>query len=480
MKSQPHILFIMTDQLRLDCVGFGSEGRFHTPNIDRIAAGSAFTACQSVNPVCQPARTALLTGKYTHQIGLRVMSGDLSPQHPTFPRALQKGGYRTAAVGKLHYLQTWPWGTGRGEGTDLVKLRSFFQDYGFDHVWQSAGKQLGNKNYCDWCAYLEEHDLLETYRDYSIAAGSNEAHPNPGLEADGKPLPFAAEHHVDSVTCREALRVLRVLRGHPQDQPLFLLASFCSPHKPFDPPQEYLDRVPYEERDDFLPDSEEGQCLSHGMKEILWRLRRAYLATVLLVDDLIGQLLDELEVLGMADQTLVLFSADHGEMMGDHYLVQKQSYWRHSLTVPTAIRLPGAPQGLVHDAPAELTDLTATILDAAGMDPQTALSKGWPHGNDRVPCRSLLPMVRGEVDSVREWSFSEGADWECLQTRQYKYARHLRTSPDGVRELLFDLESDPGESRNLAHDPACGEILAQFRANREYVMDTTPPAQLIN
>lgn len=242
MPTNPplNILLILTDQLRPDAVGFGPDGRFATPNIDRIAAGSVFAACQTVNPLCQPARTALLTGKYTHQIGLRAMSGDLSPQHPTFPRALRDAGYHTAAVGKLHYLQTWPWGTGPGEGNDL----------------------------------------------------------------------------------------------------------------------------------------------------------------------------------------------------------------------------------------------TATILDAAGLDAAQVLSKPWPAGHDRVPCRSLLLMVRGESEAIRDCSFSEGTDWECLQTTSHKYVRLISGSPGQRNELLFDLVNDPTESVNVAGAPNNQALIEWFRIRREEILDATPSAQL--
>ncbi len=470
-----NIVLILTDQLRPDAVGFGPEGRFPTPNIDRIAAGSIFTACQSVNPICQPARTALLTGKYTHQIGLRSMSGDLSPQHPTFARALRDAGYHTAAVGKLHYLQTWPWGTGHGEGNDLTALRPFFHDLGFDHVWQGSGKQLSIKDHCDYCDYLQNEGLLDVWRKYSASCGANEFVPNKELEPDGKPLPFEARHHIDDVICR---RGIEALEQRPADQPLFLMVSFCSPHKPFDPPQEILDQIPYEEIDDFLPDSLDGQTLSPEMKKTLWRLRRAYRATVRMVDTFVGRILDTIAAQNLTDDTLVLFSSDHGEMMGDHFRIQKNTFWHSSLTVPTAVSLPGAPCGLVHSSPIELTDLTATILDAAGLDVGGVLSKRWPAGHCRVPCRSLLPMVRGDVDSIRDCSFSESADWECLQTASHKYVRLVSQAPGERNELLFDLISDPQEATNIARLPDNAALLEWFRIRREEILDATPAAQL--
>lgn len=474
-KRPPNILLILTDQLRPDAVGFGPDGRFATPNINRIAAGSIFTACQTVNPLCQPARTALLTGKYTHQIGLRAMSGDLSPQHPTFPRALRDAGYHTAAVGKLHYLQTWPWGAGPGEGNDLTALRPFFHDLGFDHVWQAAGKQLSVKDHCDYCDYLQSEGLLEVWRTYSANCGANQNVPDKELEPDGKPLPFEARHHIDEVICR---RGIEALEKCPTDQPFFLMVSFCSPHKPFDPPQEILDQIPYEENDDFLPDTLDGRALTPEMKKTLWRLRRAYLATVKMVDTCVGRLLDTIQSRSIADNTLVLFSSDHGEMMGDHFRVQKSTFWRNSLTVPTAVLLPGAPRGLVHRSPVELTDLTATILDAAGLDAAQVLSKPWPAGHDRVPCRSLLPMVRGEADTIRDCSFSEGTDWECLQTASHKYVRLISQSPGQRNELLFDLVNDPTESINVASAPDNQALLEWFRIRREEILDATPAAQL--
>lgn len=240
--SPPNILFLMVDQLRPDHAGFMPEAVYSTPRLRELAeASTVFSNCQSVNPVCMPARAALLTGRYSHQIGTLVMSGDLFFDTPTYPQALQKAGYWTAHAGKLHVLQPWPWGQPRGEGVDLVALAPEMKKLGFDWLWESAGKQLAGKNFCNWCEHLQAKGILEPARDFLSACGANHDVADEALEPDGKPWPFDEADHVDVVTGDMALQALR---DRPRDQPFYLKASFCSPHKPFDPPQRYLDAEP--------------------------------------------------------------------------------------------------------------------------------------------------------------------------------------------------------------------------------------------
>ncbi|MDP0495512.1 MAG: sulfatase-like hydrolase/transferase, partial [Verrucomicrobiota bacterium JB024] len=396
--SEPplNILFLMTDQQRYDCIGYAPASKIATPNIDRIAEGTAFSCCQTVNPICQPARTALLTGRYSHQIGTLQMSGDLDFSIPTYPQALQRAGYWTAGVGKFHYLQTWPWDTPRGQGVPLARLHEQFRSLGYDHLWESAGKQQAAKNTCDYCNYLKEHGLLEDFRDWVATRGGNNELITAQLDKDGDPWPFGEEHHIDIVTGRE---ILRAIDARPAERPFFIFGSFCSPHKPFDPPQRFLDQVPYEEIDDFLP-GEDGE-LTLAQKKTLWKLRRSYKATLLLVDEQIGKILDRLESEGLLENTLILFTSDHGEMMGDHFRVQKSTYYRESLNVPLAIRHPRHLQGTRNDSPVELTDITATILDAAGLDPCASLARDWPAFGNILPGRSLLPIAEGQAEIVR-------------------------------------------------------------------------------
>jgi arylsulfatase len=472
-RDKPYnILFLMTDQHRADHVGFLAGSRFPTPCIDRLAGSVGFSNCVSVNPICTPARTALLTGKYTHQIGTLSMSGDLSLEHPTYLRALQEAGYWTAGVGKFHWMQGWPWNTERGKGHDLVALKDEVKKYGLDYVWEVSGKQLALKNNCDYCEYLRAKGLLEVYRDHVEARGPNSMDPAK-TKWTGTPWPFDEDHYVDMVTGRE---IQRAIDERPSDKPFFIFGSFCGPHKPYDPPVSFLDAVPDDEEEAFLPG--EGEMDSQTRAR-LRGVRRAYKAMIACIDAQVGLIMDKLEQEGLLDSTVILFTADHGEMLGDHNRMSKMQPWRESVVVPTAIRHPEYLVAQTCDSPIEITDLTATILDIAGLDPQQALSKPWPAFHDRVPCRSLMPIVRGETGSIRNYAFSEcQGGWQMVQNERWKYIRYLARSPEGAfSEELYDLFTDRHEQRNLVNDPSNAEIRKELEEYRMRVLDCTPPAQ---
>jgi choline-sulfatase len=472
-KAPLNIVLVQTDQLRRDYVGWTPYSRCATPNMDRIARqGAAFNACVTVNPISQPARAAMLTGRYTHQVGLLDMSGDLEPRHPTFPRALQRAGWHTVTVGKLHYWQ-WPWKTPDGQGHRLVDEDDAFRAYGFDEVWQACGKQLITRDYCHYARHLERHGLLDAYREYAGRQhGGTPATPE-GMVFDGRAFPFAEEHYIDRVIGAEARRRLETM---PADKPFFLQVSFCGPHPPFDPPARFLDATPRETADDFLPGE---KPLTPAQKEQLRDLRRAYRAMIACVDEEVGRLLDLLEKRGLAGNTAVLFTSDHGEMLGDHYAMQKSVPWRASIEVPLAIRVPGAPAGITCDTPVETIDIAATILELAGLDAWESLSLQWPVFNNRVPSTSLLPIVRGGATAVRETSFSEcRGEWSMVQDGRWKLTRwHARPNGVRAREELFDLKNDPDEQRNLRADPACAAIAARLREALLETLERTPPGQ---
>ncbi len=340
-NARPNILLIMTDQHRADHAGWYPESRLTLPNIDRIAEGCAFLNCVTANPICTPARTALLTGRYTHQIGTLAMSGDLPRGIPTYAQALQKAGYHTAGIGKFHWLQTWKWGAPRGHGVDLAALSEELKGYGFDEVWEATGKQLALANRCDWCRHLEAKGLLDAYRDHVASRGANFMTAEQ-TEFTGEPWPFDEADYIDIVT---ADRMLESIRNRPVDKPFFGFLSFSSPHAPFDPPQRFLDLVPVEQDDPFVAGGPDDAPMSEKAAARVRKLRRAYKAMLLCVDEQVGRVCDALEREGMLDNTVLIITSDHGEMLGDHGHFQKMRYQRQSATVPAAVRHPAYLHG---------------------------------------------------------------------------------------------------------------------------------------
>jgi arylsulfatase A-like enzyme len=176
---------------------------------------------------------------------------------------------------------------------------------------------------------------------------------------------------------------------------------------------------------------------------------------------------------------VILFTTDHGEMMGDHGLVQKSCPFASATTVPTAIRHPDHLDGQRVGTPVELTDLTATMLDVAGLDAQQALAKQWPAFHGVIPARSLLPLVRGDAERIRDYAFSEcSGDYSLVQSDRWKYVcSHRNVDPDQPEEWFYDLEADPCETVNRIADRALAEEIAWHRRRLWHVHTHTPPAQ---
>jgi arylsulfatase len=476
-----NVILLMTDQQRADHSGYAPNSQVPTPNIDRIAESAAFLNCQTADPICTPARCSLLTGKYAHQVGMTSMSGDLNKEYPTYPQALQKAGYYTMGIGKFHILQSWPWGTPVGDALDLLALEDEMKEYGFDYIQEFSGKQLATHNRCQYIKHLEERGLKEKYREYIVSRGKNIMDAN-GTKFSGDPWPFEEEDYIDSII---GDRIVSALKKRPKDKPFFLFGSFMNPHQPYDPPSRYLE---LEEVRDINPIQDADKTLSPENRKRIDRIARAYRASIRFVDDQIGRIFNVLEEENLLDNTVILFTSDHGEMLGDHARMHKKSFYRSSLTVPAAIRHPDYLIKRKISAPVELTDITATILDAAGINPQEELSKSWPAENNNVPCRSLLPILRGETEKIRDYSFSECNNaWQALQSEEWKYVRILyhgveqfgsKDYPEKrFQERLFNLKDDPQELTDESLNPQYQEIIDWFRRERDFVIDTTPFAQ---
>ena len=495
-----NILLIMTDQHRNDYVGYMGSGKIETPNIDRIAAKAYFSNCITPNPICTPARCSLISGRYPRQIGMLTMSGDYFPQIPTFMQALKRAGYKTYGIGKYHYMHMGGVSVARGHGYDHTAMRPEMKKLGYDFVWETAGKQTMVPNFCDYGKYLKEKGLLKSYRDFALESGGiNGDSPDHNYDK-ALPSPLPEEDYIDNVTARIAIEQLS---AHPKNCPFYMFISFCGPHKPYDAPKRYLDMFPEEEYGDYI--LEPGQCLSDEEKKVLSRQRRSYKAMISLIDDRIGDILSLLKEREMDKNTMVIFASDHGDMLGDHYRIQKGVPWKQATNVPLAIYVPGYPVIGRNPHPVQLFDVAATVLDYAGIDPVEGLSRSFPAYNNLIPAQSLLPVLRGKCDKIRNWAYSEsdfteevhpwinfdevllsrGANgkrsngWRMITDERFKYVKYLGYDEPGTAyEELYDLTSDPNELKNIIGLPKYSETVRLERARAEFITDHYPPAQL--
>ena len=427
----PNILFITDDQHRYDCVEMTGRFPVHTPNLARLAREGVWQqAMISVCPLCMPARSSLHNGLYAHQHGMNVNRGHWDLGLPALPRVLQAAGYHTAAIGKLHVHEAVP------EKLDLRTVRAQVMSLGYDVT-------------CDWGHAMAAQGKLGRYRQESRARDRNGgAHPFVLADGDYQDV-FIGD------------RCVEWLRRYEGCQPFFLWAGLVSPHPPFDAPAA---RLAGHARDRQPPPVD-----WHGDES--WRDRRAhYAAMVELVDEQIGRLLGVLEERHLLDDTLVLFTSDHGEMLGDHGLWGKCYPHDPSVRVPCVARYPRRiPAGTVCGSLAELTDLPATVLDLAlGCADAAALLPG-------TPGRSLAPVWAGRVAAVRDCAYAEDGGqflppFQMLRTPEWKYVFYTADR----REALYDLVRDPDELHDCAPEPACAGIKAELAARLLQLVGRTP------
>ncbi len=461
-STQPNILVIMADQMTpfmLDALG-GMGAR--TKNIAQLIKTSAnFTNAYTPSPICVPARSCFMTGLYTSNTGC-YDNGD--PYHsfiPTFAHYLTNAGYDTVLSGKMHFI-----------GADQLhgfKRRLNTDVYPSGFIWSYPLPDPENPN-------DQAFDFVSQYVAENIGPGWS------------KELQYDEETH---------FRSLEYLRHAPGDQPWMLTVSYTNPHPPYKVPQKYWDM--YKDADIPLPDYPEDmedrysffdQALRrwHGLHlrgdEIrdpknLIAMRRGFAALAHYVDDKIGDLLEVLDEQGLRDNTIVVVTSDHGEMLGEKGLIQKRSLYEWSARIPLIVDMPGQAACSI-DTPVSLIDLPPTFVDIAGQSPVAPMDG-----------RSLLPAITGgtldAVPIISEYH-GEGIMRPSFMVRlgDWKYHYCHETAPQ-----LFNLANDPNECTNLASDPQHAaverklhDILTngQFDLNKisTEVWDRLPLKQVVN
>lgn len=449
--SQPNILLIMADQFRYDWMSCAGADFVDTVSLDRIAArGIRFARAACNSPVCGPSRCSLAAGVYPHRTGTLENFVNYPLEQPTYYQALRQAGYRVALVGKsdLHKGDHF---YGMNGGLPVMHHLGFTDPHETEGKMNAAFRRNRLMSFDidpdddshiagPYQRYLRDRGLLTAFtEDYRRRF------------ADWKfwnawPSPLPAEHFHDSYIGRTACEFLERVSV---ETPWHLFVSFVGPHDPWDAPAGYVDAFadtsfPASIKDDLGSKPawvrQKAQKHSDGMSDSdLNKVKRHYAAAIKLIDDWIGQILDTLQRRGMSDHTVVIFCADHGEMMGDHGLFQKSTMYEGALRIPLIIADPREAWTGTSDALAELMDLHPTILELAGVDSSQC----------RLDGRSLVPQLKRGAGPHKDYQFSELNNTRMIFDGRYK----LIENHNDINEL-YDLQEDPHELTNLVdHRP---------------------------
>ncbi|MHC4915467.1 MAG: sulfatase-like hydrolase/transferase [Planctomycetota bacterium] len=448
MPAKPPILILMTDQQRADGVGCAGTEVLETPNMDRLAAeGVRFGNACTTSPVCMPARLSFVNGLYCHNHGMWRNRGEPPVDDETLFHHLQRAGYHVAYVGKSHFYP-------HGHGGHLRDREDWMRRRGIDTVREATGP-LATAKTGSWLTDEWERDgIWGVYRDdYAKRAEVG------GWDARW-PSPHTEEQHLDAMIGREAVRAID---AYDDGKPLCLFVGFGGPHSPWDPPGKYAEMYDSASCPPAIPPNEnDPPALSPGQQKLAMAKRRCplderavaeiralYYGKISLLDHWFGEVLGAFERKNLLDDALVVHWSDHGEMLGDHGLLNKGVFYESALRVPLTVRWPGGgTAGKVCESPVEIIDVFPTLLEAIGAEP-----------SKRCLGRSLVPCLRGPGASVRDAVFSEILDCTMVRTRRHKYA--LDSSGTGF--LLFDLERDPDERENLIGRPGTEELEREMR-----------------
>lgn len=416
-ERPPNIVLITCDQLRHDFIGPASDF-MKTPSIDRLAEeGCLFENAYSPNPVCIPARQNLLTGLTARHHGFDDnyfgAAAKASPYYlPTFPQILNDHRYETVAIGKMHFQPER-----RATGFD------FF--YNMDEVPPTREED-------EYCMFLKD----KGYGDLNAIHGVRHC-----LYMQPQRSLVPEELHGSAWVADRAIEYLDRTRGR---RPFLMWAGFIHPHPPLDIPDSWADLYegqipPPAKIQGALPqlaeETKQLGCLD--APGALNRMREMYASAISLMDHHLGRILDRLDQLGLTDNTLLIFTSDHGEMLGDLGTYQKFLPYDASSKIPMIMRWPGRVEaGSRRQDFADLNDLLPTFLDAAGIE--------YPADYD-LPGESLLKEPEEKDRTVQYLEHQRGNKrWCSLRNRRFKYVHYY-----GDRPCLYDLATDPQETVNL-------------------------------
>lgn len=425
MRKAPNILLIMADQLAAPALPIYGHGLVKAPHLERLAERSVvFDSAYCNFPICAPSRFSMMSGRLPHAIAAYDNAAEFPASVPTLAHYLTGLGYRTILCGKMHFI-----------GPDQL--------HGYE-------ERLTTDVYPSDFSWTPDFLRGPEYRPTGVSM-------RPVLEAG--PCVRSLQIDYDDEVEYRALQRLYDLARAPEDRPFFLTISFTHPHPPFVTGQEHWDRYRPDEIDmprvapiplEKLDEHSRWLYYAHAQNlytvtdEHVRNARHAYYGMVSYVDDKVGRILSTLEACCLARDTVVVFAVDHGEMLGERGMWFKQTFYEWSVRVPLMISWPAelAPRRV--GAHVSLVDLLPTFLDLAtwGKPPEPV---------DPLDGTSLVPLMSGQELGEDRVVISEySSEGVCAASRMVRAGRHKYVYTRGLKPMLFDLERDPDELRELS------------------------------
>ena len=420
-----NLIYIFADQLRYQSVGYNGDEKARTPNIDAFSKEcTIMDNAVSGHPVCAPYRASLLTGKYTTSTGMVINEIRISQNHITFPNVLRDAGYETCYIGKWH-LWANVWG----------------DHFNPDNSYIPEGERLGFDDF--FAGFNFHHDYYSPLAYYHL--NSKDKIYYDGYEPD----------------CQTDMAIEHLTRLSKGDKPFAFFLSLGTPHDPWikeNVPEKYYEmfcHTPFPNPENYLPDNDpyadDWAKLSPKEREELESWRQVYYAMVANLDDNFGRLIKAIDALGLRDNSIVIFTSDHGELFGAHGRRAKNIFYEEAVRVPYLIR--GKQfKPCVCDANFNTVDIMPTLLSYLDLPiPETVEGLNKKDEIDGIVVSDEGSLMMGTGPTA---TYGNGHEWRAYRTKQYTFAIFKK----GEKELLFDNHNDPMQMNDLANDPAYAKI----------------------
>ena len=424
--TKPNVIFVFADQWRAQDIGYNRNQQVQTPNLDDLAKESVmFTNAISNCPVCSPMRASLLTGQYPLKHGIFYNDKPLSPDVVSFAEVYKENGYQTAYIGKWHVNghqkgettqdgRKSPIQAGRRQGFDFWKVNECTHDY--------------NNS-----IYFDENDEKHIWEGYDAIAQTREA--------------------------------IDYIKNNKED-PFLLVLSWGSPHAPYETaPENY--REMYRPEDIKLRDN-----VPESREKIARKSIAGYYAHITALDDCILELRTAIEAAGIGENTIFVFTSDHGDMLYSHDMTKKQKPWEESIHVPLLLRYPGllGEEAVVMDLPFGTPDIMPTLLGLSGIEVPESVQgldySGHLKGEEELDVKAALIMC---PIPFHQWNYAKGGrEYRGVRTKQYTYARDLEGP-----WLLYDNHADPFQLNNLIGQDGYWDLQAELESELNKLLEYT-------